>query len=124
MKKKVLGIVTILAVLTGCGAGGIKYKKYGGSGWASKVGYSDFNIGSNKYKISYTGGVNDDTNKVMKYAYKRAKDLCLEKGFNEYVASNSDMGSKATGGMTENFGNTQFHDNKSQTIYSLDVECK
>ncbi|MDF1882973.1 hypothetical protein JHD49_03390 [Sulfurimonas sp. SAG-AH-194-C21] len=124
MKKNILGILTVLAVLTGCGAAGIEYKKYGGSGWASKVGYSDFNIGSNRYKVSYTGSVNDDTNKVMKYTYKRAKELCAEQGFNDYAISNVDMSNKGTSSTTQSFGNQQFSDNKSQSTYSLDVECK
>ena len=122
---KIFGAITFIALLvSGCSVN-VPYKKLGDSpGWASGVGFSEFEIGKNKYKVSYTGGVYDSADKVMKFTYKRAKELCLEKGFKEYDITNTGMGSKAAGGMSQSYGNTQFNDNKSQTIYSLDVKCK
>ena len=121
MKKIILSGV-VIALLTGCTQ--IAYKKYGTGGYASKVGYADFEIGKNKYKVSYTGGVYEDRNKVVKFAYRRAKELCKEKGFNDYDISNSESSSNKTGSTTT-YGKFQnFTDNKSQKVYMLDVTCK
>jgi hypothetical protein len=121
-----MNILKILAIISftvaGCTAD-LSYRKLGES-WASGVGYSDFEIGSNKYKVMYTGGVDNPPSTVMKYAYHRAKDLCAEKGFNDYVATNTESGNRQTSShAVPNIIRPDF-DTKSQTSYSLDVECK
>jgi len=115
-----------LIVLSGCGGYEVPYKKYGDTSvaFASGVGYSDFEIGKNKYKVTYTGGVYDSSQKVTKFAYQRAKELCSEKGFSDYSITNTTTDRKNTS--SESYGGNIYkaQDQKSQSIYSLDVECK
>lgn len=60
----------------------------------------------------------------MKYAYQRAKELCKEKGFDDYMATNAESGDKPTSfHSVPSFGRAEF-DTISQTTYSLDVECR
>jgi hypothetical protein len=116
-------LVILLAIgITGCAE--VKYKKYGQGGYASKVGYSDFEIGKDKYKITYLGGVHDSPTRVMEFTYHRAKEICQEKGFASYEISNTDTLNKSTSSSSQQFGAMQFTDSKSQTMYSLDVQCK
>ena len=123
MKKILLGS-SILLIAIGFNGCAMAYKKYG-EGVAHKVGYSDFEIGKNKYKVSYAGSVSDEPQKVMEFAYKRAKDLCKEKGFDKYNITNTDMNNKITSSTTTSYGKYQptFTDTNSKNIYSLDVEC-
>jgi len=115
--KKLLSVVIISGMFIGCGQ--VAYKKYGvglAGTYDSKVGYSDFEIGKNKYKVTYTGGSYEDQNKVTKFAYKRAKELCVEKGFTTYKVSNTESSStEATG---------SFSDSQSKKVYMLDVTCE
>ena len=121
MKIKLLISIALLVLTSGC-MSPIEYKKYG-EGMTFRVGYSDFEIGKNKYKVSYMGGVYDSPDVVMKNAYRRAKELCMEKGFNNYEASNGAMSNKDASSSSQNFGAVQFSDSKSQGLYILDVQC-
>jgi hypothetical protein len=125
MKKLVFGTVILLTILSLSGCGEVQYKKYG-EGITSRVGYSEFEIGHNKYKVTYTGGVYDNQQQVMKFTYKRAHDLCKEKGFNESDITNTNLNNEVSSTTTQNYGlKTQsWTDTKSQKIYSLDVQCK
>lgn len=115
-------ILVGIAVIAGCSAD-LSYRKQGDT-WARNVGYSDFEIGSNKYKVTYTGGVDNPPSTVMKYAYQRAKELCEEKGFNDYETMNPESSNKQTSvHAVPNITGPDF-DSKSQTTYSLDVTCK
>ena len=123
MKKIICSVVLIFLLigLSGCANG---YKKYG-VGTAHQVGYDEFEIGKNKYKVTYTGSVTNTHQEVMKYTYQRAKELCKEKGFSNYEFYNTDMSNKESSSMTTSYGKYgTFTDKKSQNIYSLDVECK
>jgi len=126
MKLYKLSLITITLFLIGCGGYQVPYKKYGDDtvAFASKVGYSDFEIGKNKHKVTYTGGVYDSQQKVTKFAYQRAKDLCTEKGFTDYEITNTTINNKPTS--SDSYGGNLYkaQDVKGQTIYSLDVECK
>ena len=116
-------LVILLAIgINGCAE--VEYKKYGEGGYASKVGYSDFKIGKNKYKVTYIGGVYDSPTKVMEFTYRRAKEICHEKGFSSYEISNTDTLNKSTSSSSQQFGAMQFKDSKNQTMHSLDVQCK
>jgi len=120
MRKIIL--LSLSALLSACVAD-LSYRKLGDT-WASNVGYTDFEIGNNKYKVSYTGGVDNTPSTVMKFAYQRAKELCKEKGFNDYVATNTESGDKQTSmHSVPSLVRVDF-DTKSQTTYSFDVECK
>jgi len=112
--KKILLLVLAIVLLGGCTQ--TAYKQYGNK-YPSKVGYSDFQIGKNKYKVTYTGGVYDDGNKVVEFAYRRAKELCKEKGFSDYEIANTESASNKV-----NYVNAR--NNKSQKVYMLDVTCK
>jgi hypothetical protein len=115
MRLSKLTIAPALMALGACAAD-IPYTKLGDS-WASSVGYSDFEIGNNKYKVMYTGGVYNSPSKVTQYAYQRAKELCKEKGFNDFTASNTDaINQQSHIGVDSSM--------KSQVTYSLEVECK
>lgn len=111
-------------MLQGC-AVDVPYKKYGDSPfWAAGVGYNDFEIVKDKYKVSYVGGVYDSPNKVMKFTYQRAKELCKELGSNDYIISNTDSGNQLAGIQSApSFGGDSY-DTKNQSIYTLDIECK
>lgn len=117
MKKIVLLFATTL--LIGCASS--PYMKEGTSWLEYNVGYSDFELGENKYKVSYTGSVGDEPTTVMKYTYRRAKELCKEKGFEDYTASNATSSGITTGGGS--VGHTVFSTH-THTVYSMDVECK
>lgn len=113
--------VLALLALSACMAPDLTYRKAGET-WASSVGYSDFELGSNKYKVSYSGGVGNDPSTVMRFAYQRAKELCAEKGFNDYAASNTESGNKISS-IVRSFNGTV--DTPHDTfMYSMDVECK
>lgn len=117
MRKTILLLAASL--LMGCGPK--PYMKEEPSWWSPGVGYSEFGIGENKYKVSYMGSVGDEPTTVMKYTYRRAKELCLEKGFEDYTASNATSSGLTSGG--GGIGNTTF-DAHTRTVYSMDVECK
>ena len=113
MKK--IGLLVTVFTLAGCAAD-IPYTKLGES-WASSVGYSDFEIGSNRYKVIYTGGVYNSPSIVTQYAYKRAKELCEEKGFSSYNTLHTDsINQQDHIGIDRSL--------KSQVTYSLEIECK
>lgn len=85
---------------------------------ASAVGYSDFEIGKNRYKVMYSGARGNSPSTVMQYAYQRGKDLCKEKGFNDYVASNTESDSQLSE-INAAVGYT-----KTTATYSMEIECK
>lgn len=124
MKNYMVGILGVLFLVVPNVEAGMDYKKIGEGFIGSGVGYSDFEIGNNKFKVSYTGAVNNTADEVMKYTYQRAKELCAEKGFTSYDISNTAMNQKASSSATQSFGYTQYTDTTSQVIYSLDVDCK
>lgn len=73
MKRSILLTIIVAIFLVGCGAApGTSYRKYGEGALTKGIGYSDFEISKNKYKVSYTGGIYSSTNEVMQFAYKRA----------------------------------------------------
>lgn len=119
-QHKQLAIAALL-ILSACAAPDLTYRKVGES-WASSVGYSDFDLGQNRYKVTYSGGVGNDPATVMRFAYQRAKELCNEKGFNDYAASNTESANK-TSTVIRSFNGTV--DTPHDTfMYSMDVECK
>lgn len=121
MRQHIHLAIAALLILSGCAAPDLTYRKAGET-WASSVGYNDFDLGDNKYKVTYSGGVGNDPTTVMRFAYQRAKELCLEKGFNAYVASNTESENK-TSTVIRSFNGTV--DNPHDTfLYSMDVECK
>ncbi len=125
--KKTLSFSFIGILMIGCVGNDVPYKKYGdstGIGFASKVGYSDFSIGNNKYKVTYVGGVYDSPQKVMEFTYKRAKELCKEKEFSDYIITNTSTDRASVSSDSFGMTNYKIQEQKSQSIYSLDVECK
>jgi len=105
--KKIILLLSVIGMLvfSGCGAVDVPYKKYGDApSWAEAVGYSDFEIGKNKYKVTYTGGVYDSAQKVMEFTYKRAKELCVTKGFNDYEFTNTTTDIKETTSDSYSYG--------------------
>lgn len=116
--KKILLLTSLF--LTSC-VPEMRYMKEHDAWWAYNVGYSEFELGPNKYKVSYTGGSGNEPTTVMKFAYQRAHDLCKEKGYDDFVSSNATSSSLTSGGGRT--GNVSF-DVHTQTVYSMDVECK
>jgi len=64
------------------------------------------------YKVTYNGYVTNNLNDVMKFAHKRAKEVCKEKGFNSQEYTNSNNSKDILYGGAQRF------------IYSVDVHCK
>jgi len=117
MIRKSLLVISVMAIfLVGCGAApGTSYRKYDDGGLTKGIGYSDFEISKNKYKVSYTGGIYSSTNEVMQFTYKRAKELCQENGFQDYSASNANTSMTST---------LVFGQQANQVTYAMDIECK
>lgn len=47
-------------------------------------GYTDQEVGKNKYLISFRGNGYTSIDTVRTYAFKRAKEVCVEKGFDGF----------------------------------------
>jgi len=120
--KMIVGIsLTALAVLsfTGC-ASGLKYKKYG-DGIPTQVGYSDFQIKDNQWRVTYTGPRDSNPELAMKFMYKRAKELCLEKGYKDFEVNSNIQSEKNNGTTYLGYGNTI---SNNQPVSSATVTCK
>jgi hypothetical protein len=55
------------------------------------VGYEDFKIGENRFKVIYNGYVSNSQNDVMRFLHKRAEQLCKEHGFDAQEYSNTNI---------------------------------
>ena len=120
MKKLVsIAIIATLGIsFVGC-TSGLKYKKYG-DGIPYQVGYSDFQIKNNQWKVTYTGPRDSNPELSMKYMYQRAKELCLEKGYKDFEVNNNAQLEKNNG--TTNLGYGTIVSN-NQPISSATVTC-
>lgn len=125
--NKIISSVVIIAVslgFIGCVPPqvDVPYKQLGDSKpyGLTGVGYSEFKIGENKYKVTYAGEANDSDQKVMKFTYKRAIELCVYQGFNKYDITNTNGISKGIATTSVNVETAGLN----QYIYTLDVECK
>lgn len=118
MKLCLIGAIGIL-LMTGC-ASGLQYKQYG-VGRPTQVGYSDFQIKENQWKVTYTGAMNSNPELAMKFMYKRAKELCLQKGYNDFDVTNDGQLEKNNGSTYLGYGNTI---SNNQPISTATVTCK
>jgi len=113
-----IGLVGFSLFFSACAP--LEYKKYG-EGMAFKVGYSEFKIKNNLWKVSYTGEANGDPQLAMKFMYQRINELCTEQGFNDYDimdTSNMQQGS----GYSQNMG-YGLTTTTSQTVSSATIKC-
>ena len=76
------------------------------------VGYESFEISKNVHKVTYNGYVTNNLSDVMRFAYKRAKEICKENGFTAQEYKNSTNSKDTLYGGFQRF------------IYSVDVHCK
>ncbi|MCB0422228.1 MAG: hypothetical protein KDD61_14620 [Bdellovibrionales bacterium] len=79
MSKYIL-VFTIL--IAGCAT---SYQKEGLSG-----GYSDIEVGKNKFLVTFSGNGYTGRSRVQQFAFQRAKELCVEKGFKSFELVNRD----------------------------------
>ena len=122
MKNAIL--IALILFLVGCGGGsssGLGYKKYGDGTYGSAVGYSDFRINDNQWRVTYSGQANTSYEKSVRYMYKRAKDICLENGFKSYEVSGNTQGNKDNGSTYVGYGQTY---SSNSPISSGTVTCK
>ena len=120
--KHLISIAVIAALgmsLAGC-TSGLKYKKYG-DGIPYQVGYSDFKIKDNQWKVTYTGPRDSNPELAMKFMYKRAKELCLEKGYKDFEINNNIQSEKNNGSTNLGYGTTI---SNNQSVSSATVTCK
>lgn len=124
MNMKQVLLITLTFFLIGCGGGGssgLGYKKYGVGTYGSAVGYSDFQINDNQWRITYTGQANTSYEKTVRYMYQRAKEICLENGFKSYEVSGNTQGNKDNGSTNVGYGQTY---SSNSPISSGTVSCK
>lgn len=122
MNIKNIVLMSIVAlVILGCAEVG--YKKYGDGGYGSAVGYSDFEISHNHYRVSYIGTPYDSQALVMEYAYRRGKDICKALTYNEYRFYDGEGSWQKSSSMTTYSGGMAFTDTKGRHSYSVSVEC-
>lgn len=126
MSKKIkLALTTvslfgIALISTGCVTSGLEYKQYG-NGMPTKVGYSDFQIKDNQWNVTYTGAMDSNPQLAMQYMYKRAKELCLEKGYKDFDVTNNSQLEKNNGTTNIGYGTTL---SNNQPISTGTVTCK
>ena len=117
MKKLIFSVSTIIVFLGFNGCSRTHQPNYTKFIYPDKVyynigvGYEDFEISKDTYKVTYNGYVTNNLSDVMQYAHKRAKILCKEKGFNAQEYKNSTNQSDMLYGGAKRF------------IYSVDVHC-
>lgn len=79
------------------------------------VGYEEFQISSNKYSVTYSGYVSNNKNDVMKFAHKRAKEICNNLNLSEYDTSNSSINEEKI---------PLIGSEVKRYIYSIEITCK
>lgn len=119
IKISIVGLVSILG-LSGCLTSGLEYKQYG-VGMPTKVGYSDFQIKENQWKVTYTGAMDSNPELAMQYMYKRAKELCIQQGFKDFDVSNNSQLEKNNGSQHLGYG---YNISNNQPISTATVTCK
>jgi hypothetical protein len=78
MKSKLLMMIAP-AALAGCMMNPTPYQPIAYAG-----GYKDTHIRDNVYYITFKGNGFTDSGTVVQYFHRRAKELCVEKGFRDY----------------------------------------
>lgn len=114
---KYIHLLSLFTAFVGCAAEP-GYMREHDAWWAYNAGYTDFPLGKDKYRVSYTGALGNSPSTVMKYTYQRAKEICSEQGFNDFISSNATSSALVSGGGSIN------RSVSTQTVYSLDVECR
>ena len=112
-------IAIVLVVLTLAGCSGLKYKPYG-KGMPYQVGFQDFLIKEGVYKVSYTGPTNSSQQLAMKFMYKRARELCRQKGFKSFEVSSENAMSKDNGSTHLGYGAVV---SNNQPVSSVTITC-
>lgn len=80
MKSKIL--LVLLMFLTSCAT---SYQKSSDFIFSNKFGYKDYRIDENKFSVTFTANASTSQDLVMKYALKRASELCLENDYSHFV---------------------------------------
>lgn len=117
MKTLLLAILVTGFGLVGCATG---YKAKGYSG-----GYYDRKMGANKWLVGFSGNGYTSRSTAQEYAFKRAEELCKEKGFSDWDISNQHENTQSSyvpGSCYGNSCNSGFISNKP-TIEVV-VSCK
>lgn len=118
-KTFIIGLSSIFG-LSGCISSGLEYKQYG-VGIPTKVGYSDFQIKENLWNVSYTGSNGSEPQLAMQYMYKRAKELCQQKGYKDFDVINNNQLEKNNGNQHLGYG---YVITNNQPISTATVTCK
>lgn len=69
----------VIAMCLVLGACSTSYQQKGMAG-----GYTDTEVGENKYLVTFRGNGFTSSSKVDEFAFQRAKELCIEKGFKNF----------------------------------------
>lgn len=80
MKSKLM--LGLLVFLTSCAT---SYQKSSDFFLSNKFGYKDYRIDENKFSVTFTANEFTEEDQVMKYALKRASELCLQNGYSHFV---------------------------------------
>lgn len=80
MKNKLM--IGLLVFLTSCATG---YQKSSDFFLSNKFGYQDYRIDENKFSVTFTANEYTSHDLVMKYALKRASELCIQNGYSHFV---------------------------------------
>jgi hypothetical protein len=116
--RYVLVLLTVL--LSGCAT---SYKPLGWGG-----GYSDSEVGENKYIVRFSGNGYTKAAKAENYAFQRAREVCVEKGKHnfELISKNSSTRVFETGRSISctsyGSGNVQCSEDPGMTFHKPDVE--
>ncbi len=62
---------------------------------SSCCGYTDQHLKGNIYKVTFNGNTMTDRETVTKYAYRRAEEVCREKGYRTYTMLSVFQGGKS-----------------------------
>jgi hypothetical protein len=108
---KTLFALMIVALLTGCAA--TPYQPMGFTG-----GYEDTHIKDNIYYVSFQANANTSHTTAAQYFNRRAKEVCLENGYQDYRL----YGERDTSGAFGTYGGGQAHVSGKPGFASY-VEC-
>jgi len=100
-------IVAVICLL-GLAACATPYQPDGRSG-----GYKDREIDNNRYLVSFRGNGYTSQSDVEEYAFRRAEELCQEKGYKRFKMENKDDSTNIT-----RSGDQSFNKHRVQLVIS------
>jgi len=89
--KKLVGILVACSI---AGCVGVPYAAKGTAGFAG--GYSDEQLGENKYLVRFQGNAYNEMPQVVEYVKRRAAELCAPHDYDieikEYISTHTEVG--------------------------------